>query len=261
MTVREVYEALLFEQNKEEAPVIERDKFVYLLNKTINAYSNEKYNFYAMKQVIDDDIEFLLYNISIDLSAIDMSSKGTYTVNITGSHKEPVILNVLDDGFELQLPYNYRHLTRCSLNMEYDIESDCEANSKAYTIASRRLTPDMKGYTELANNAFLKPARDNVYHYFKASNENTPLLVVMYGLGDAYPQSISIDYIRSLDKIVLTKEQLDSDADISDTMPFSDRICYEIINTLTKLVFENTVDNRLQTFVPINKTINEGPIR
>jgi len=60
MTVREIYESVLVEINKENAPTFTIEEFNYLLNKAVLAFVNEKYNFYAANQQLSDDLRVLL---------------------------------------------------------------------------------------------------------------------------------------------------------------------------------------------------------
>ena len=60
MTVRDVYEATLIEINKENSQSFTIEEFNYILNKAILAYTNEKYNFYAVNQQVSDDLRVLV---------------------------------------------------------------------------------------------------------------------------------------------------------------------------------------------------------
>ena len=60
MTAREIYEAVLVEQNKGNAPAFTLEEFNYLLNKAILAHVNERYNFYNINQQLSDDLRVLL---------------------------------------------------------------------------------------------------------------------------------------------------------------------------------------------------------
>ena len=79
MTVREVYEAVLVEINKENAPSFTVEEFNYLLNKAVLAYVNEKYNFYAANQQLSDDLRVLLKTSKHKIS--DTTNPEDYTWN------------------------------------------------------------------------------------------------------------------------------------------------------------------------------------
>ena len=59
MSVRQVYEAILIELHKENAPNIILEDFNYLFNKSINQYVNKRYNAYDINQQTTDDLRVL----------------------------------------------------------------------------------------------------------------------------------------------------------------------------------------------------------
>lgn len=62
MTVREIYEAVLVEINKVNAATFTTEEFNYVINKAILAFTNERYNFYAVNQQLSDDLRVLQKN-------------------------------------------------------------------------------------------------------------------------------------------------------------------------------------------------------
>ena len=60
MSVLEVYEALLIELSRVEAPNILLEDFNYYLNKAINQYVNKKYSNFETTQQSTDDLKFLI---------------------------------------------------------------------------------------------------------------------------------------------------------------------------------------------------------
>jgi len=88
MTVREIYEAVLVEINKENAPTFTIEEFNYLLNKAILAFTNEKYNFYATNQQLSDDLRVL-----IKTSRHNTDIPSTFTWNRTRA----VALEIVDN--------------------------------------------------------------------------------------------------------------------------------------------------------------------
>jgi len=56
MTIRDIYEAVLIEINKEDAQSFTIEEFNYVANKAILAFSNEKYNVYPANQQLSDDL-------------------------------------------------------------------------------------------------------------------------------------------------------------------------------------------------------------
>jgi uncharacterized protein VirK/YbjX len=59
MTARELYEGVLIELNKENAPNILLEDFNYFANKAVNNYVNKRYNIYDINQQTTDDLRVL----------------------------------------------------------------------------------------------------------------------------------------------------------------------------------------------------------
>ena len=59
MTLKQVYEALLVEMNKVEAPSLLLPDFNYLVNKAVLQYINTRYNIYDANQQTTDDLRVL----------------------------------------------------------------------------------------------------------------------------------------------------------------------------------------------------------
>ena len=50
MTARQIYEGVLIELNKENAPNVLLEDFNYFVNKAVNNYINKRYNIYDVNQ-------------------------------------------------------------------------------------------------------------------------------------------------------------------------------------------------------------------
>jgi hypothetical protein len=59
MTARQLYDGVLIELNKENAPNILLEDFNYFANKAINNYINKRYNIYDVNQQTTDDLRVL----------------------------------------------------------------------------------------------------------------------------------------------------------------------------------------------------------
>ena len=59
MTVRDIWEALLIELSKVNAPSILLGDFNYFLSKSITQYVNKRYNVYDINQQTTDDLRVL----------------------------------------------------------------------------------------------------------------------------------------------------------------------------------------------------------
>ena len=97
MTVREVYNALLIESNKVNAPSLLLGDFNYQLNKAIQQYVNKAYSTYDINQQSTDSLSVLKFTVSLEPTEKQSTVKGTYSI---------------------LLPDNYFHLLNCIC--EYD---------------------------------------------------------------------------------------------------------------------------------------------
>ena len=59
MTSRQLYESVLIELHKENAPNLLLEDFNYLANKAIYQYINKRYNIYDINQQTTDDLRVL----------------------------------------------------------------------------------------------------------------------------------------------------------------------------------------------------------
>lgn len=96
MTARDIYEATIVEINKEDSQSFSIEEFNYILNKSILAFTNEKYNFYAVNQQASDDLRTLIksqtFNIH-DVVDITLGDEVSPTFNSTTSH---ILENITD---------------------------------------------------------------------------------------------------------------------------------------------------------------------
>jgi hypothetical protein len=65
MTVKELYDDVLVEINKENAQSFTIEEFNYILNKAVNTWVNERYGFYAADQQLTDDLRVLIQEANI----------------------------------------------------------------------------------------------------------------------------------------------------------------------------------------------------
>lgn len=77
MRVLEAFNNILIELNKVQAPSLLLDDFIYLFNKGIQEYINERYTLFETKQQLTDDLRVLLKEVTLDMSGA-RSSAGIY---------------------------------------------------------------------------------------------------------------------------------------------------------------------------------------
>ena len=125
MTARQVYEGVLIELNKVQAPSLLLEDFNYLFNKAIYQYINKKYNIYDVNQQTTDDVRVLkstaiLKPIGTLTGGLDDNNAyGRKTTNVTS-------LNSLYGAtYEFELPTDYLHLLNCICNFRVKKQFKC----------------------------------------------------------------------------------------------------------------------------------------
>lgn len=291
MTARQVYEAMLIEMNKVEAPSMLLEDFNYFFNKAIYQYINKKYNIYDVNQQTTDDIRVL------------KSTAILYPIKNPNAYGDTSKQSLYGGIVEFQLPTDYLHLLNCICNFKVLKTFKCYDKGAEVQFAARRLTSDM--WSQIINNFYMRPMYRRPYFFIHNVNApgtsssqtiniptagnpnvdgNLPRTIVIGGedkdfieqegvnrYGNSEPvrleirygkdhtvfelDKIYVDYIKTPQHIRLTQEQLDLTEDTSQVLEFPDYVCQEIINELVKLMMENASDPRLQTNIPINQTI------
>jgi hypothetical protein len=238
MTARDVYEGVLFELNKVHAPAVTVEEFVYFLNKAILAYSNERYNFYAVNQQLTDDLRVLLveYNLTLTNSNLGTDPEGVRYVQGT----------LLDD--------NYLHILSCDLYVRNTISN----LKKKYT--AKRLTLDMHG--AIYNNDYLKPALHRPYYLMLPAagtgQQNNSIFKILTGddVQKIVPHAVRIYYMKLPEVVTLTDDQVyNLVGDTSDILEFPDYLKNEFVKRVTWYQLESTRDQRASTFPQLNQEI------
>lgn len=164
MTVRDIYEYALVELNKLNAPSLLLEDYNYFINKAIQQYINLVYAKSEIDQQSTDDIRVLKTSAVLEPKLFSSSLI---------SDKTKLLSNGLfKTSYYADLPTDYMHLLNCIV--EYTIQ---QSNFKCYNKGDtvhfpvRRLTSDM--YTQILNNAYMRPMYKRPYYYLSAINTNT----------------------------------------------------------------------------------------
>jgi len=78
MTARQIYEAMLVELNKVEAPSLLLEDYNYFLNKAISQYINLNYGVYDMDQQRSDNLRVLKDTAFLTPVKVDANTYGNY---------------------------------------------------------------------------------------------------------------------------------------------------------------------------------------
>jgi hypothetical protein len=287
MTARQIFEAILVEMNKAEAPSLLLEDFVYFLNKTINNYINKRYAVYDRTQQTTDDLRVL--KATAILSVYKQENK---------TNNSPLYKAI----YTANLPSDYLHLINCVCEYKAKKTINCNENSNVF-YAAQRLTGDL--WSQILNNYYMRPTYKRPYFYINNTNTSetlptnpytgetgtdptlekafnrtvqfessevsivkhekgvrygnvSPVIIeIRYGADDKAFEllNIHIDYIKTPQYVTLTQNEIDELEDNSQILEFPDNVCYEIIRELTAILLENTSDPRLQTHIPINQSI------
>ena len=280
MTVKQIYEAILVELNKAEAPSLLLEDFVYFLNKTVNNFINKRYAAYDITQQTTDDLRVLKATAILPVSKMDSS--------ITSS---PLYKAV----YQATLPEDYLHVINCVC--EYNVKKTfkCYDKDSSQFFPARRLTGEL--WSQILNNFYMKPIYKRPYFYINNVNTSTSLptnpnvtdkefarimsydgsdvsvveregnirygntspaiVEIRYGRDDKVFElkNVHIDYIKTPQYIRITEDELEEVEDNTQILEFTDNVCYEIIRELTAILLENMSDPRLQSHIPINTSV------
>ena len=159
MTARELYEYALIELNKLEAPSLLLEDYNYFINKAVQQYINLIYAKLEIDQQSTDDIRVL--KTSAVLNPSKLVDQSAYSQLADGMFKS---------SYYVDLPADYMHLLNCIVEYKINVSNfKCYNKGDTVYFAARRLTPDM--YTQVLNNAYMRPMYKRPYYYL--TNINT----------------------------------------------------------------------------------------
>ena len=180
MTARQVYEGVLIELNKVQAPSLLLEDFNYLFNKAIYQYINKKYNIYDVNQQSTDDVRVLkstailkpIHPLSqYDPVAQEGQQDELYHYNAYGEKTTNVTsLNSLYGAtYEFELPADYLHLLNCVCNFKVKKQFKCYDAGTYVQFGATRLTAD--AWSQIINNFYMRPQYKRPYYYIHNVNK------------------------------------------------------------------------------------------
>ena len=186
MTSRQLYEGVLIELNKENAPNILLEDFNYFANKAVNNYVNKRYNIYDINQQTTDDLRVLKATALLTPSHI---------TNYSG-------LTMAGDAnmatYEVIMPSDYLHILNCICIYKVKKTYKCYNAGDTWRAAATRLTADM--YSQVLDNFWNKPTYKRPYYYIHNVNINPTVPTNPYK-----EDSNSKLYIEPTEEYVLTQ--------------------------------------------------------
>lgn len=255
MTVRELYNNVLVELNKVQAPSLLLEDFVYLVNKAVQKYINKRYNFFEMNQQLTDDLRVLL--------------KSSEALETSKDKDDVDIISNIDGAPQYDLPEDYMHILNCICKFEKTSNSKCSTNTEKQYEAIPASKLDTASWPHTIENYYMKPSRKRPYYYiiniqdpsendeyFKGGRYgNSQVPVIQIKSGKDKPSAVYVDYLRAPKYIDLTIGDLDDIDDNTPQLEFPDYVTYEIINELVTLILENNKDPRVQTQPAVSQSV------
>lgn len=172
MTARQVYEGVLIELNKVQAPSLLLEDFNYLFNKAIYQYVNKKYNVYDVNQQTTDDVSVLKSSVILEpIKPSKYNKEGGIWNKKDGTDKVVRRNALLGAVYEFALPMDYLHLLNCVCNFRVNKTFKCYDKGDYVQFAAKRLTAD--AWSQIINNFYMRPMYKRPYYYIHNVNTNS----------------------------------------------------------------------------------------
>lgn len=191
MTARGIYEAILIELSKVNAPALKLHEFNYLCNKAVNQFINEVYNVYDINQQTTDDIRVLKstaylkpekveidyprYNDKIRNNAVSIknSYSGIPTFDELDGRNNIYRTKLKTPGatYQIFMPQDYLHLLNCVCIYYINQQNKCYDVGDIIQVPAKRLTAD--SWSSVLTDIYNRPTPLNPYYYIY--NVNTQI--------------------------------------------------------------------------------------
>ena len=204
MTSRQIYEAVLIELNKNNAPSLRLHEFNYLFNKAINEFVDETYAQYDTTQAVTDSLRVLQSETTLTPEKIKVSFDILPNIvnNIEGiptikenEKGDKQTFDLSGANYQVFLPEDYLHLLNCTCIYQVLKQNKCYNAGDFVQIPATKLTSDswstvmtdvynrpspMKPYYYLHNRNYQQNMPTNSYN--KTSNEGNDVTTIYQGL-------------------------------------------------------------------------------
>lgn len=164
MTSRQIWEGMLTELSKANAPSLLLHEFNYYINKAINQYVNKRYNIYDLNQQTTDDLRVL--KATAILTPISVGEAGI-------NYKELIQLGagsskLFGATYEITLPDDYLHMLNCICIYKVNKTHKCYNEGDHVDFAAKRLTAD--SWSIVINDYYNRPLPERPYYYIHNVN-------------------------------------------------------------------------------------------
>lgn len=174
MTLKQLYEALLVEMNKVEAPSLLLPDFNYLVNKAVLQYINTRYNIYDANQQTTDDLRVLKATAILPVKKADSAYGTTDSETVKGLYGAT---------YEVDLPDDYLHMLNCVCIFKVNEQKDCWDAGDLWNCGATRLTSDM--WPLVINNFYMRPSYRRPYYFIHNVNKSVELPTNSYVSNDS----------------------------------------------------------------------------
>lgn len=163
MTARQVWEGMLTELSKVNAPSMLLQDFNYFFNKAINQYINKRYNIYDINQQTTDDLRVLKATSILDAKKVTLTEPlNSLNEYSTGKAK------LFGATYEVNLPMDYMHILNCICIYEVKKNYKCYNKGDYVQFAAKRLTAD--SWSIIIQDYFNRPLPERPYFYIHNIN-------------------------------------------------------------------------------------------
>lgn len=180
MTARQVWEGMLTELSKVNAPSMLLQDFNYFFNKAINQYINKRYNIYDISQQTTDDLRVL--KSTAILTPTIVNAYGTIQDNDLAKYSAGSA-KMFGATYETIMPSDYLHLLNCVCIYKVNKDFKCYNSGDYVQFSAKRLTAD--AWSVIINDYYNRPLPWRPYYYIH--NVNTSETVPTNPLNSANP--------------------------------------------------------------------------
>lgn len=192
MTAKSIYDAVLTELNKLQAPSITLEDFNHFFNKAINQYINRRYNIYDVNQQTTDDLRVLK-----STSVLTPEKAGIYEKNDKDDDDDEyaALMNaVYGATYEVNLPDDYLHILNCVCIFKVNSQFKCYNKGDYVKFGATHLTADM--WSKIINNFYMQPSYKRPYFYIHNVNTSVQTPTNPIVLNDKQQIESGTDYSK-----------------------------------------------------------------
>ena len=218
MTARQVWEGMLTELSKVNAPSMLLQDFNYFFNKAINQYINKRYNIYDISQQSTDDIRVLKATSVLDVNKSEGKAPFSVLSNL-GAGKS----RLLGATYEVDLPPDYLHILNCVCIYRVNKNWKCYNAGDYVQFSARRLTAD--SWSVIVNDYYNRPLPERPYFYIHNVNLNEQLPTNPLNTSNPNGTDLNEEYDVKPSNITVTYTKGGTTYYVKGTTVYTDKEC------------------------------------